>query len=90
MKLSGSGNLYFNAYGDIQEVDVDGEYIVDTGHVVGFEPSLNFKIRGLGGLKSTLFSGEGLVMRFRGKGKLYIQSRNLNSLASWVTPYLPR
>lgn len=89
LKCSGNGTLYFNAYGDIVEKEIKGEYIVDTGHVVGFEPGLDFKIRGFGGIKSTFLSGEGLVMRFEGTGKIYIQSRTIGSLASWITPFLP-
>ncbi len=90
LNITGSGTLFFNAYGDIEEVDIDGEYIVDTGHVVGFEPSLNFQVTTVGGFKSTLFSGEGLVLKFKGKGKLYLQSRTLGSLVKWIIPFLPK
>ncbi|GAB4293836.1 MAG: TIGR00266 family protein [Myxococcota bacterium] len=86
----GSGDLWFNCYGAIQEIDVDGEYIVDTGHIVAFDENLTFKVTSVGGLKSTLFSGEGLVTRFSGRGKLYIQTHNLGALVNWVTPLLPR
>ena len=67
---------------------MDGELTVDTGHVVAFEPSLTYTISGLGGVKQTLFSGEGLVMRFQGRGKLFLQTRQLPSLAGWLTKYL--
>ncbi|MCZ7582355.1 MAG: AIM24 family protein [Deltaproteobacteria bacterium] len=50
---------------------------------------LSFKVKKVGGLKSTLFSGEGFVARFSGKGKLYIQSRTVSSLIGWITPMLP-
>lgn len=90
LELKGTGNLWFNAYGNIVPIDVDGEYIVDTGHIVAFEPTLNFKVSRVGGLKSTLLSGEGFVARFNGKGKLYIQSRTVSSLLGWLTPLLPR
>jgi uncharacterized protein (AIM24 family) len=42
----------------------------------------------MGGLKQTLFSGEGLVMRFTGRGKIVLQTRQLPSLAGWLRPYL--
>ena len=90
LELKGTGDLWFNAYGNIVPIDVDGEYIVDTGHIVAFEPTLNFKVSRIGGLKSTLLSGEGFVARFNGKGKLYIQSRTVSSLLGWLTPLLPR
>lgn len=89
LSAKGTGNLWFNSYGNITEVDVDGKYVVDTGHIVGFEPGLKFKVKKVGGMKSLLFSGEGLVAEFSGKGKLYIQSRTVSSLLGWITPMLP-
>ena len=88
--VSGQGDLFFNAYGAVLERDLDGEMTVDTGHVVAWEPALNYEIKGMGGLKQTLFSGEGLVMRFRGRGKIWLQTRTLGSTAGWLTPYLVR
>ena len=90
LEMKGEGDLWFNSYGNIVEVDVDGEYVVDTGHIVAFEPTLTFKVSKVGGLKATLLSGEGFVARFKGKGKLYIQSRTVSSLLGWITPLLPK
>jgi len=89
LRTEGSGELWFNCCGAIKEIEVDGEYTVDTGHIVAFEDTLDFKVKAVGGLKSTLMSGEGLVTRFSGKGKLWIQSHNLSSMISWVIPMLP-
>jgi uncharacterized protein (TIGR00266 family) len=89
LQATGNGELWVNSYGAIYEIDVDGSYIVDTGHIVCFEDSLEFKIKRVGGWKSTLFSGEGLVCEFKGKGKLWIQTRNLGQLVSWLSPMLP-
>lgn len=88
INVSGTGDLFFNSFGGVIEKDVDGELVVDTGHVVAFEPSLSYTIGGMGGIKQTLFSGEGLVMRFRGRGKLYLQTRQLPALAGWLSKYL--
>ena len=41
-------------------------------------------------MKSTLLSGEGLVMEFSGRGKLYVQTRTLGGVASWLTPFVMR
>ena len=87
IEVSGTGDLFFNSFGGVVERDVDGELIVDTGHVVAFEPSLSYTIGGMGGFKQTLFSGEGLVMRFRGRGKLFLQTRQMPALAGWLSPY---
>ena len=88
LQCGGSGKLWINCYGAIHEIEVDGSYIVDTGHVVAFDDTLDYKIKGSGGLKSTLLSGEGLTMHFHGQGKLYIQSRNLGGMVHWITPRL--
>lgn len=90
LKPYGSGKVFFNSYGDIQKVDVEDEYIVDTGHLVAFESSLDFQIKGFGGVKSTLFSGEGIVMKFSGKGAVYLQSRTMKNLAVWLRPFLSK
>jgi uncharacterized protein (TIGR00266 family) len=89
LECSGEGDLFINSYGGIVEVPVDGEFIVDTGHIVAFDGSLDFKVRSIGGFKSFLFSGEGLVCEFRGKGSVFVQSRNLGSLVGWLSPMLP-
>ncbi|MCH2103054.1 MAG: TIGR00266 family protein [Planctomycetes bacterium] len=86
--VEGDGDLLFNAYGAIVERELDGELTVDTGHVVAWEPTLDYSIEGMGGLKQTFFSGEGLVMRFSGQGKLWLQTRTLGETAGWITPYL--
>lgn len=84
---SGSGDLWFNAYGAVVEREVLGELVVDTGHVVGWEAGLEYSIGGMGGLKSTLLSGEGLTMKFRGTGTIWLQTRNLPATAGWLSPF---
>lgn len=88
LECSGSGELFVNSYGGIVAVPVDGSYVVDTGHIVAFDGTLDFRVRGVGGLKAFLFSGEGLVCEFSGRGVVYVQSRNLKSLVSWLSPML--
>jgi len=87
IECRGTGQLFFNAYGAVVEKDVRGSFIVDTGHVVAWEPTLDYEIRGMGGIKQTLFSGEGLVMAFQGTGKLYLQTRHLGGLIRWLSPF---
>ena len=90
LSARGPGDLLVNAYGAIEEVDVDGAYIVDTGHVVAFTKGLKYNLEGIGGLFQTLFSGEGLVLRFRGRGKIWMQTRDLPLFVDWLAPYLER
>ncbi|MEO0836761.1 MAG: TIGR00266 family protein [Cyanobacteria bacterium J06642_3] len=90
LTLSGQGVVLLTSFGAIYEVEVDGEYIVDTGHIVAFERSLDFSIaKASAGLMSTFLSGEGFVCRFRGKGKVYCQTHNPGSFGSTVGSQLP-
>ena len=89
LKASGQGDVIFGSFGAIHEVDVEGGYTVDTGHIVAFDSGLTFNIRKVGGLKSLFLSGEGLVCDFSGKGKLYLQTRKPTGFARWVSPFRP-
>jgi uncharacterized protein (TIGR00266 family) len=92
----GEGDVFFNAYGAVLELDVRGDYMVDTGYVVAFEDTLQYQVTVLPGLglgskvKSFFFGGEGLVVRFSGQGKVWIQTRMVNPFLSWVYPYRPQ
>jgi uncharacterized protein (TIGR00266 family) len=90
LEISGHGDLFFNSYGGIHAVDVNGPFMVDNGHLVGFEGNLQMSIKSAGGgMMGFMASGEGLVVQFEGQGRVYIQSRNLGSLVGWLTPLLP-
>jgi len=90
IKCSGTGDLWFNTYGAMIEIDVTDDYVVDTGFIVAFTEGLDYDVRMLGGYKSLFFSGEGLVCRFRGAGKVWIQTRQVPAFASWIHPYRPQ
>lgn len=92
-KITGTGKLFLNSYGAVYEKTLAaGEtYVVDTGHIVAFEASVNYKLRKAAkGLFSTLASGEGLVCDYTGPGKLWIQTRNLPALAAMIAKFLPK
>jgi len=89
LQCRGNGDVFVNSYGGIIAVPVDGRFVVDTGHIVAFDGSLDFRVRSAGGVKSFLFSGEGLVCEFSGRGTIYIQSRNMGALVGWISPLLP-
>jgi len=84
IKVSGRGDLWFNTFGGLLEVDVEKNYIVDTGYIVGFTSGLTYDVKPLGGLKSLFFSGEGLVCRFTGAGKVWIQTRLSPAFVTWA------
>lgn len=90
LEISGSGDLWFNSYGGTTTVEINGPFMIDNGHLVGYEGQLTMNIRSAGGgALGFLAGGEGLVCEFNGQGRVYLQSRNLNSLVSWLTPQLP-
>ena len=92
LRISGTGTLVVSSYGAIHEVELAaGEaFVVDTGHLVSFEEHLKFDLKKVAGWKSTLFSGEGLVIELEGPGKLTMQSRSQDSFLSWLIPQLPK
>lgn len=90
LELSGNGDLWFTSYGGIHAIDINGPYMVDNGHVVGYEGQITMNIKSAGGgLLGFMASGEGLVCEFNGQGRIYIQSRNLSALVGWLTPLMP-
>lgn len=92
LKISGSGSLFLSSYGAIHEVVIPaGEsYVVDNGHMVAFDEGVNYKVKRVGGMKSTLFSGEGLVCEFTGPGRVFLQTRSEDAFLSWLIPHLPK
>ncbi len=90
IKCSGEGDLFFNSYGAIVELNIEDGYTVDTGNIVGFTSGLEYEVKSLGGYKSLFFSGEGFVAKFRGSGKLWIQSKKIRPLVSWANPFRPQ
>ncbi len=89
IRMSGNGNLILSSYGAIYPVQVDGEYIVDTGHIVAFEETLNFTMTKAGkSWISSILGGEGLVCKFQGKGVVWCQSHNAPGFGQTLGPML--
>jgi uncharacterized protein (TIGR00266 family) len=91
LEASGTGKLLLSSYGAIHErVLAAGErYTVDTTHLVAFPASMPVQPRAVGGLKSTLLGGEGLVVDLTGPGRLLMQTRSPHAFISWLIPNLP-
>lgn len=92
LKATGSGLLVLSSYGAIHEMALGaGErHTVDTGHLVAFSEGIGFAVRRVGGMKSTLFSGEGLVVDLTGPGRVLMQTRSTDAFLSWLIPKLPK
>ncbi len=95
LKATGTGDIFFNSYGAIIPIDVTEGFIVDTGYIVAFEESLQYRVTVLPGLrtagkiKSFFFGGEGLVCQFAGTGRVWVQTRQVKSFLSWVHGFRP-
>ena len=92
LRVSGTGTLIISSYGAIHPLELEaGEsFVVDTGHLVTFEEQIDYDLQKVAGWKSTLFSGEGLVAKLTGPGKVNLQSRSQDSFLSWLIPRLPK
>lgn len=92
LRIFGQGDLFIASFGAIHPVDLQpGEEIrVDTGNLVAFQQGITYGVEKVGGIKSTVLSGEGLVLRLKGPGRLYIQTRSPASFAGWLYPLLPK
>lgn len=89
LEMSGTGTVVINAFGMIYTVEVDGEYIVDTGNIAAFEETLNYTISKAGGSwVSSFLGGEGIVARFRGRGTVWCQTHADRSFGQRLTPHL--
>ncbi|HEX2731517.1 MAG TPA: TIGR00266 family protein [Polyangiaceae bacterium] len=77
LSATGYGPVLMNAFGAVETLDLNGELIVDTGHLVAFTSGIEYTVTKAGkGWIQSFLSGEGLVLRMRGQGRVYIQSRN--------------
>lgn len=92
LRCSGEGELILSSYGAIHELTLaeDQSYTVDTGHLVAFSEKIGFEIRTVGGVKSTLLGGEGLVIDLRGPGRVLLQTRSEGAFLDWLLPKLPK
>lgn len=87
--LKGSGKVIVNSFGAIYPVAVDGEYIVDTGHIVAFNETLDFTLTKAGkSWVSSFLGGEGLVCKFHGRGTVWCQSHNPGGFGRALRPML--
>lgn len=96
MEASGSGKLAVSGFGSMFQIEVEPgkDAIIDNAHVVCWDSTLHYEISvttnssggGLGGMIGNLVnsatSGEGIVLRFSGAGKVYLCSRNRVSFSA--------
>ncbi|NVE01077.1 MULTISPECIES: TIGR00266 family protein [unclassified Massilia] len=94
-ETAGSGQLAVSGFGSLFQLDVapGKDVVIDNAHVVCWDSSLRYEISvatGSGGglfsnLVNSVTSGEGMVLRFSGQGKVLICSRNRSSFVGWLS-----
>ncbi len=91
-KVTGPGTAFLEIPGEVRKIELAaGERIqVDPGHIALFEPSVNYDISAVKGLKNVLFAGEGLFLAtLTGPGEVWLQSLPLSNLAMKLARYMP-
>jgi uncharacterized protein (TIGR00266 family) len=90
-KLVGDGKAFVHAGGTVIEKTLNNEVLkVDTGCIVGFEPSVDYSIQQAGNLRSMIFGGEGIFLAtLRGTGKVWLQSMPIRKLIAQLSTHGP-
>ena len=87
---SGPGQVLVGAFGGVQEIPCQGNLVIDTGHLVAWDATLQYSVgKSGGGWIASFLSGEGLVCHFQGQGRIWIQSRNPAAYGRIIGPKLP-
>ncbi len=92
IRARGVGLVFLASYGAIHPIDLapGQRYTVDSGHLVAFSEGMGFNVRTVGGMRSSVLSGEGLVVDMTGPGRVYMQTRSEDAFLEWLKPRLPR
>lgn len=92
LKTIGSGDIFVSGWGGIRKVVLkDGERIIlDNYQLVALSSTIQYDIRKHGGLKTTIFGGEALVIEIVGPGIIYYQTKNLMEFARALSPLMPK
>lgn len=92
-KLEGDGMAFVHAGGNMNKKELKADEVlkVDTGCVVGFTKGIDFDIEFIGGIKNTIFGGEGLFFAtLKGLGTVYVQSLPFSRLAGRILALAPQ
>ena len=100
METAGQGQVVVSGFGSLFQLEVapGKDVIIDNSHVVCWDSTLHYEISvttgsavgtgGLGGMignfVNSMKSGEGIVLRFSGSGKVFVCSRNRDSFVDWM------
>ncbi len=91
-KLTGPGLVFVEIAGEVREFTLnEGQtFKVDPGHIAMYEPTVNYDIQRVKGVRNILFGGEGLFLAtLTGPGKIWLQTMPLSNLAGAIRRYIP-
>jgi len=91
-KLTGPGMAFLEIPGEVKEYNLaPGQILkVDPGHIAAFDPTVNYDITMMKGLKNIVFSGEGLFLAtLSGPGRVWLQTMPISNLAQKLMKYMP-
>ena len=91
-KLTGPGMVFLEIPGEVKEYNLAAGQVlkIDPGHIAAFDPSVNYDITMMKGLKNIVFSGEGLFLAtLRGPGRVWLQTMPISNLAQKLMKYMP-
>ncbi len=91
-KITGPGRVFLAIPGDVHEKSLAAgeKLLIDPGHIAMFEPSINYDISMVKGLKNVIFAGEGLFLAtLTGPGKVWLETMPIANLAAKIRKYIP-
>lgn len=91
VRASGRGLLFVSSFGAIHPIDIPAgqEFIIDNSHLVAWPETTQYRIeKASSGWFSSFKSGEMLVCRFQGPGRVLIQTRNPQAFGTWIRGFV--
>jgi uncharacterized protein (TIGR00266 family) len=90
LETEGAGDLLVGSFGVMEAIDLDGPLVVDSGHLVAWDRRIPHEVtKASRGWVGAFLSGEGFVVRFEGRGRIWIQTRNSSEYGARVGRLLP-
>jgi len=92
LKTIGTGDMFVNGWGGIisKKLEAGEKLLMDNYQLVALSSTAKYRVTKHGGMKTTLFGGEALVVEVTGPGTVYIQTKNFMEFVRAIIPYLPK
>lgn len=86
------GIAWLSSFGSIDKLDIkeNEEYVVDNNHFLECDSTVKYTIKTLGGIKSSLLSGEGFLMNFKGPCQVLVQNKNFKNMVHKIMQAIPK